>query len=239
MASFFISYSRKDAAKIAENLRNHIVRLDSSHDIFLDVESIKAGADWKAELRRRIHACDFFIYIHSRKALESSYVTEELKWVRESELKTGIRKLMVYRIGFAAMVPEISSYQVLDQTKNFAVDFYKLMTGIFSGNSFFSVEHELTLEDEYCYEGKLWIEAPRDFLDKIQMVEYRFDYGWIDYAPIKYVKSSKKNRNTRKKAIARKFAVTFDTTYHFTLFVMIYLWNTKELAFVKKIQINH
>ncbi len=230
MATFFISYSRKDAAEVANTVRNHISRLDSGHDVFLDIQSIKAGSNWKTELKRKVFSCDYFIYIHSPKALLSPHIKEELKWVRDSELKTGLRKLIVYRLGYAELIADISPYQILDATENFAVDFYKLMTGIFAEHSFYNIDYELALVDEYWYKGKVWVDAPERYLKKIQMVEYRFDYGWSD-SIITVKPSAAKCKN--------KFVIPFTTKYHFTLFVMLYLWNTKELAFVKKIHISH
>ncbi len=212
-------------------LRNHILKLDSGHDVFLDVQSIKTGTNWGLELKRRVAACDYFIYIHSSGSLQSPHIKDELNWVKASELKSGVRKLFVYRIGYADLTPDIATYQVLDATENFAIDFYKLMTGVFSGISFYSIEYDLNVVDEYWYKGKVWIEAPDKFLKKIQMVEYRFDYGWEEEA-LKKVKTSAAKIKT-------KFCIPFDTTYHFTLFVMLYLWNTKEISFVKKIPINH
>ena len=231
MANFFISYSRKDAAKTANILRDHIARLDSSHDIFLDIHSIRTGANWKTELKRKIQGCDYFIYVHSPKSLESPHIKDELKWVKELELKSGMRRLFVYRLGYAELTSDIAAYQVLDATDNFAIDFHRLMTGICSEHSFYSVEYDLRLSDEWWYEGTVWIEAPDAFLSKIQMVEYRFDYGW-DGDSLKTVKSNARNK-------AAKFKISFETKYHFTLFVMLYLWNTKEIAFVKKIHISH
>ena len=231
MANFFISYSRKDAA-IANKIRNHIYKLDSGHDVFMDIKSIKVGANWKTELQRKIRSCDYFIYIHSQHSLKSKYVKDELQWVNEGELKTGLRKLIVYRIDYAEIIPEISSYQILDATDNFAIDFFKLMQGVFAGNSFYNVEYELMLEDEFWYKGKVWIEAPKKFLSKIQLAEYRFDYGWDDKHRIITVKAG-------AKAINNKFEIHFSTKIHFTLFVMIYLWNTKELPFVKKIYLSY
>ncbi|MBL0358808.1 MAG: toll/interleukin-1 receptor domain-containing protein [Chitinophagaceae bacterium] len=230
MANFFISYSRKDAAETAKNLRKYICKLDSAHDVFLDSESIKPGVNWKAELQKKIKDCDHFVYIHSKASLESPYIKQELSWVYQSELKTGIRKMLVYRLGYADLFPQLAPYQVMDATDDFVIDFYKLMTGVFSVNSFYTVEHEIKLADEFWYKGKFWIEAPVDFLKKIQMVEYRFDYGWDD--PPILVKYS-------ATTLKRKFAVPFDTKYHFTIFVMLYLWNTKELAFSKTIPIYH
>jgi hypothetical protein len=231
MAKFFISYSRKDSV-VANKIRNHIYKLDSGHEVFLDVKSIKAGANWLNELQKQIKACDYFILIHSDNALHSKHVEKEIKWVNESELKTGIRKMIVYRLNYADITPALAPYQVLDATENFTVDFYRLMSGVFSDNSFYSVEYELTLKDEWSYKGKAWIEAPKKFMEKIQMVEYRFDYGWEGDNPIKTIAGTPRTINN-------KFIVPFITHYHLTLFVMIYLWNTKELSFVKKIELSH
>jgi hypothetical protein len=231
MASFFISYSRKDVA-VANKIRNHIYKLDSSHDVFLDIKSIKVGVNWKSELQRKIFSCDYFIFLHSKHSLKSNYVKEELQWVAESELKKGVRKLIVYRLGYAEIIPEISSYQILDATDNFTIDFYKLMQGVFAENSFYSVEYELKPKDNFWYDGKLWIEGPKKFLSKIQVVEYRFDYGWDNKHRIRTVKAGVRSVNN-------KFAISFSTKIHFTLFVMIYLFSTKELAFVKKIPLSY
>jgi hypothetical protein len=231
MASFFISYSRKDSA-YANKLRNHISKLDATHDVFLDIASIKVGTNWKLELQRKIMACDFFIFIHSGDALKSKHVREELTWVADSELKTGMRKMIVYRLNYAEIIPEIATYQVLDATDNFTIDFYQLMQGVFSGNSFYDVQYDINLVDEFWYEGRAWIDAPSIFLEKIQMVEYRLDYGWNENQRVQTIK-------TGKRALKNKFALQFTTKYHFTLFVMLYLWNTKELPFIKKIHISH
>ena len=231
MANFFISYSRKDAAKIANTLRDHIARLDSGHDIFLDVQSIRTGTNWKAELKRKIQSCDYFVYVHSPKSLESPYIKDELNWVKDLELKSGMRKLFVYRLGYAELTGDIADYQVLDATDNFTIDFHRLMTGIFSEHSFYSIEYDLRVVDEWWYKGTMWVEAPEIFLSKIQMVEYRFDYGWDDDSLI----TVKANARTK----AAKFKISFDTKYHFTIFVMLYLWNTKEVYFVKKRHLSH
>jgi hypothetical protein len=231
MAIFFISYSRNDAA-VANLIRDHIYRLDSSHDVFIDTKSLKTGVNWGNELRRRIKGCDYFIYIHSKHSLKSSFVKNELKWACESELKTGIRKIIVYRLGYADLIPQIINYQILDQTENFAVDFHKLMQGAMAENSFYSVEYDITLKNESQYKGRIWIDAPKRYLEKIQMVEYRFDYLFYEEDQMKTVYASQRN-------IEKKFMVDFITSYHFTIFVMVYLWNTKELAFVKKIPISH
>ena len=47
------------------------------------------------------------------------------------------------------------------------------------------------------------------------MLEYRFDYGW-DSDAIKTVEAS-------AASLKKKFEVAFETKYHFTVFVVVYL----------------
>ena len=60
-----------------------------------------------------------------------------------------MRKLVVYRLNYAQIIPEIANYQVLDASDNFTIDFFRLMQGVFSENSFYNVEYEIMLEDEF------------------------------------------------------------------------------------------
>src|SRR5215204_2157037 len=104
MSSFFISYSRKDLP-FAEKLRKHIQLLDSGHDVFLDVYKIKTGAKWKDTLLANIRQNDYFILVLSTNAANSGYVQQEIRWVQQDELKTGIRKLFVFRIDEVPIPP--------------------------------------------------------------------------------------------------------------------------------------
>jgi hypothetical protein len=76
---FFISYSRNDPDSVAlrqtlrEELRRH------GYDVFVDAE-MDAGVDWRAELERSIKACDVFLLLISKPAMESYEVLEELRY---------------------------------------------------------------------------------------------------------------------------------------------------------------
>jgi hypothetical protein len=132
---------------------------------------------------------------------------------------------------------------MLRTTENFTVDFFRLMEGIFAQHSFFNVKHSLELEDEYWYQGKIWIDALKKFMELIYMVEYRFDYSFMEQ------KSTDENdrgtivtrietlKNTARN-ISNKFQLPFRTTQHFTVFVMLYLKNTKEICFVHHVYLT-
>ena len=242
MAKFFISYSRKDKA-VAEQIRDHISLLDTKHFVFLDTKDITAGANWRQRLQYEIETADFVILVLSEASLRSNWVEKETQWATREESSSGIKKLFVYKIDSAETPEFLTSRQILIASGNFTIDFYRLMEGIFQGHSFFAVKHSLELEDESYYQGNIWIEAPKKFLDLIYLVEYRFDYNFWDKKPryrgekgtiagkIEIQKSTSKTRQL-------KFTQRFRTMQHFTVFVMLYLKNAKELSFVHPVHLT-
>lgn len=236
MARFFISYSRKDKV-VAEQIRNHISLLDSKHYVFLDSKDITTGEDWKQRLSFEIENADFMILVLSEVSLKSDWVEKETEWAVREEFKSGFKKLFVYKIDNAEIPEFLTSRQILVSTGNFTIDFYRLMEGIFQRHCFFSVKHSLELEDEYYYQGNIWIEAHKKFMELIYMVEYRFDYSFWDKNPkspddkgtisgkIETLKSTPETKQA-------KFIMPFRSPQHFTAFIMLYLRNTKELYFV-------
>jgi TIR domain-containing protein len=242
MARVFISYSRKDKA-IAEQIRDHISLLDSKHYVFLDSKDITTGEDWGKRLLYEIETADFMILVLSKASLKSDWVEKETEWATREELKTGVKKLYVYKIDNAVTPEFLTTRQILIATGNFTIDFYRLMEGIFQRHSFFTVKHSLELENESYYQGNIWIEAPEKFLELIYMVEYRFDYNFWDKKP----KSPKDKGTISGKIetlkntpgnIQSKFIKPFRTMQHFTVFIMLYLKNAKELYFVHPVHLT-
>lgn len=80
MAKIFISYARKDAGEIADELADQLRAKD--HEVFLDVQSIRAGARWRSELSRRIKWSNLIIVLVTEGSNESDYVYQE---IREAE----------------------------------------------------------------------------------------------------------------------------------------------------------
>ena len=242
MARFFISYSRKDKL-IAEQIRDHIILLDSKHYVFLDSRDITTGEDWEQRLQFEIENSDFIILILSVSSLESDWVEKETRWAIREESKSGLKKLFVYKIDNAETPEFLTSRQILIVSDNFTLNFYRLMEGINRNHSFFSVKHSLELEDEFYYRGSIWIEAQKKFLELIYMVEYRFDYNFWDKNPkspddlgtiagkIESLKNTPENMES-------KFKIHFRTAQHFTVFIMLYLKNTKELSFVHPVYLT-
>jgi hypothetical protein len=230
MASFFISYSRKDLT-FAENLRKHIQLLDSSHDVFLDLYKIKAGVRWKEYLLSSIRQNDFFILVLSKNSATSEYVKKEVGWVQQDEIKTGLRKLFVIRIDDVPIPPFISAFQVLNHTGNFVVDFYKLMEGINGKASYFKIIHEIQSDSPTGYWIKLFVESPVPFLKKIEKVEYRFDY---EFHKSEYVDAVEIVEN-KKGAYKKNFAVEFWTGEPVLIFIVLYLKSIRQVTFEHRI----
>lgn len=80
MAKIFISYARKDAGEIADELADQLRAKD--HEVFLDVQSIRAGARWRSELSRRIKWSDLIVVLVTEGSNASDYVYQE---IREAE----------------------------------------------------------------------------------------------------------------------------------------------------------
>lgn len=230
MPSFFISYSRKDLG-FAEIIRKHLQLLDSGNDVFLDLYKLKAGVKWKEQLLSNIRKNDFFILILSSNSIGSKYVEEEIKCVRQSELKTGLRKLFVIRIDNVPIPDYMSTYQVLNATGNFTIDFYKLIEGINNKTSYYIIRHEISSDKPTGYWVKVFVEAPVYFLKLIEKVEYRFDY---EFHNSQYVDAVEEINATRK-SINDGFKVEFWTSEPILLFVVLYLKSIKQLTFEHKI----
>jgi hypothetical protein len=242
MARFFISYSRTDSA-LAQQIRNHISLLDSKHTVFLDSKDILVGEEWEARLVHEIENADYFILLLSQASLSSKWVEREVQMITQRELDSGLMKLFILKLDDAETPAFLLARQMLRTTENFTVDFFRLMEGIFAQHSFFNVKHSLELEDEYWYQGKIWIDALKKFMELIYMVEYRFDYSFMEQ------KSTDENdrgtivtrietlKNTARN-ISNKFQLPFRTTQHFTVFVMLYLKNTKEICFVHHVYLT-
>ena len=71
----FVSYSRQDADGFAERIRK---RLGIEHDVFIDVNDIKAGTVWTNVIEDNISSCDLFIIVLTHGALTSSEVEKEV-----------------------------------------------------------------------------------------------------------------------------------------------------------------
>ncbi len=77
MARIFLSYARDDGSIIANELANRL----RSHDyqVFFDVQSIRAGTQWRSELSKRIKWSDVMVVLVTPASNDSDYVYKEVK----------------------------------------------------------------------------------------------------------------------------------------------------------------
>jgi hypothetical protein len=86
----FVSYSRSDfylAEQLAGALRRRGI------DVWFDVHELAPENDWSEAIDRAIEACDVFVLVASRAALESPYVQ------RERDLAPGRRPIGAHASG--------------------------------------------------------------------------------------------------------------------------------------------
>jgi hypothetical protein len=232
MPRFFISYSRKDGFQLAQKLERDISRLHQKNDVFLDKSDIMIGDNWERSIQDNIERCDVFILVISESSLQSEWVRKETEIAKASELKTGLRKLFIVKYPGIPYPEYISKEnQFLELTKNWTLDFYRLMSGINSNISFFSIKENKTLNDGY-YDIVLYL-GYSDILykDLVSSVEYRFDNEFMQSELAFKKVLLKKNKE-------KDFRISFWTTETITVFVVIYLKNTKQINFIHRVEIG-
>ncbi len=76
MARIFISYSRSDGSELANELSNRLRAQE--HQVFFDVQSIRAGTHWRQELSNRIKWADMVVVLVTPGSNDSDYVYDEI-----------------------------------------------------------------------------------------------------------------------------------------------------------------
>ena len=72
----FMSYAREDSTG-AERLRSALT--GQRKTVWIDVEEIVGGAEWRARIERGIEACKAFVFILSPDSLRSQHCQQELE----------------------------------------------------------------------------------------------------------------------------------------------------------------
>ena len=109
----FISYGRKDAARLATMLQQG---LQQDHDVWLDNNRIAGGATWTVKVEKAIDNCDVFLALLS----PGSYVSDICRAEQLRALRCGKRLIPVpvvhgdlpvlgFRFGHAAYVTDFSA----------------------------------------------------------------------------------------------------------------------------------
>jgi TIR domain len=241
MSKFFISYSRADMA-FADKLRQNILRVDNAHKVFLDRFGLNVGSNIKAVLAKRIEWCDYFILILSQRSLKSKWVAYELQRVKRGERKTGEKKLFVIQpgsLGLARLPKALADNLILEffLEDDFPADFFRLMHAIYERPTFYAVEHEVGNDPDGGYLFSMWIECDDTFLELIDFVEYRFDYEFdytVEYNQEIIDGAVHKAENRRERFEVRDLWITEPIT----VFVGIYLKNTRVIFFRKFIEVG-
>lgn len=223
MANFFISYAKQDRV-FASNLRDHIKMLDTSHQVFIDIHSIRTGEKFASRILREIKSADYFIVILSRHSLKSKWVSKELAAAKRNEINEGKRKLFAIRIDQCDIPTSLSNRHIPEFGNNFAIGFFRLMHDILNPDPFFRVEHESYFDEEEGYTFDIWIDEVEDgFLDLVSHVEYRLDHEFEDPIPVSF---------TRRGGFKEKEIWT-DTPIW--VCVVIYLLSTKQICLMHRV----
>jgi hypothetical protein len=82
-ARIFISYSRKDGAEFAANLRNRLISQDLS--VWQDIITLEGGRDWWSQIEEALRSktLQHFILVVTPAALASSVVRREIRLARQ------------------------------------------------------------------------------------------------------------------------------------------------------------
>ncbi len=72
----FVSYSRIDARHFAQKIHRDLSK--EGHNVFTDVNSIRAGDKWSNIIEDHISKCDVFVVIVTPSSLKSEHVKREV-----------------------------------------------------------------------------------------------------------------------------------------------------------------
>jgi hypothetical protein len=114
MARLFISYARRDAAVLAEQLHS---ALAGDHDVWLDREQIEGGAAWSREIEDEIDSCDVLLALLSPGAFESPICRGEQ--CRALRKKKRVIPVLAAPGADRPVYLEVSNYRDLSAEKHF------------------------------------------------------------------------------------------------------------------------
>lgn len=110
MLKILISYARKDGQTIAQKLHRRLERM--GYEVWQDVEDLRAGESWQAQLGEAIGAVDVVLVVCTPAAMASKYV--EWEWT------TGLfvaKKTIIPILGLpATLSPELGRLQYCDMS---------------------------------------------------------------------------------------------------------------------------
>jgi len=115
MGNIFLSYSRKDKG-IVERLKK---RLEAAgHDVWIDIEDIRGGDQWRQAIAEAIGQADTFVLLLSSNAVKSDNVCKELNLAEENK-----SRVIPVAISSVAIPPEMQYQLAGVQRIDLATDF--------------------------------------------------------------------------------------------------------------------
>ena len=115
MGNIFLSYSRKDK-EIVERLKRRFEA--AGYDVWIDVEDIRGGDQWRRTIAEAIRQADTFLLLLSSNAVQSDNVCKELNLAEENK-----SRVIPVAISSVAIPPEmqyqLAGVQRIDLATNF------------------------------------------------------------------------------------------------------------------------
>ena len=107
---FFISYRRRahEDARLANRLVDEL--RNAGHDVFIDLD-ITLGADWSAEITRRIEWCEYLVVLLSEDSIDAEMVQGEIRLARHNRRDDGSPHIIPIRVRYEGGLDyELTSY---------------------------------------------------------------------------------------------------------------------------------
>jgi hypothetical protein len=109
MSTVFISYRREDAAGHAGHIRDRLVGLFGADSVFMDVQDIHPGADFRQTIEQTIAACDVLIAVIGPRWLPSLQARAAGEDMVSEEILVALTKnvtIVPVLVGGAGMPPD-------------------------------------------------------------------------------------------------------------------------------------
>jgi hypothetical protein len=164
-----------------------------------------------------------------------------LRQVRQWERESGRKKLFVIRNSrLKRRIPAyLAKSLILDfsNAKDFAANFFRLMHEIYQRPTFYQIAHKLVNDNvDGGYLLSLWVKCDKEFLKRVDFVEYRFDYEFnypIEWNEDIIDSAVHLSRSRRSRFAVRELWIKESIT----VFVGIYLSDTSPIFIVKRIHV--
>jgi hypothetical protein len=93
MTRIFVSYKREDTKHLTHRIGEDLQRRYGIENVFVDVNNVTIGSDFRSQIRQKLDVCDIFIAVIGARWLErrSGNIHNEADWVRV-EIETALER---------------------------------------------------------------------------------------------------------------------------------------------------